>query len=48
MTTREQFDIWFQETFPRHLFPEGEEREEFETYTWLAWRDSRRKSQEQS
>lgn len=42
MTVHEQFDKWFNETFPLYLYPEGEEREELETYTWLAWRDSRR------
>lgn len=42
MTSREKFDLWFQMTFPNHLYPEGDSRDELQTYTWLAWRDSRR------
>lgn len=38
----DEFERWFKRTFPLHLFPEGEDREELETYTWLAWRDSQR------
>lgn len=41
---REEFDAWFKDGFPLRLFPEGEDREELETYTWLAWRDSQRKA----
>ena len=34
---------WFDDSFPSPLFSE-EEREELKIYTWMAWRDSRRKA----
>lgn len=37
----EQFIKWFDEVFSEALF-NGEEREYLKTYTWFAWRDSRR------
>lgn len=37
----EEFVKWFDETFSAVLF-QGEEREYLKTYTWFAWRDSRR------
>lgn len=39
-----QFLEWFSKNFPVSMFPEGEEREEVMTYTWLAWRDALRQN----
>ena len=38
----EDFLKWFDDTFPVHLWPSKEEREEIKKYTWLAWRDAKR------
>lgn len=40
-----EFNEWFDDSFPplSSLFSE-EEREELKIYTWMAWRDSRRKA----
>ncbi|GEM_PF-5485423 len=48
MTSREKFKKWFDLSFPKHLYPEGESRDELQTYTWLAWRDSRRNMGEEA
>lgn len=37
----QKFEKWFSDTFKKHLYTD-EEYEELKTYTWLAWRDSRR------
>ncbi len=37
----EQFEQWFKNVFDNAMYSE-EEKEELKTYTWLAWRDSRR------
>lgn len=42
MTSKEKFEKWFELTFPKHIYPDGESRDEIETYLWLAWGDSRR------
>lgn len=38
----EEFLEWSGDTFKEYLFT-PESLEELKTYTWLAWRDSRRK-----
>lgn len=37
----EQFEAWFKNVFDNAMYSE-QEKEELKTYTWLAWRDSRR------
>lgn len=38
------FKAWFEDTFRHTVWKDEESREEIELYTWLAWRDSRRKT----
>lgn len=37
----QEFEKWFSDVFKKELYTD-EEYEEIKTYTWLAWRDSRR------
>lgn len=43
----EEFKQWFDKTFPPHMWPNEEERQEVMIYTWLAWRDGIRSKEAQ-